>query len=99
MGRRRCTPDAVFPAAAGVVKKFRASITLLRRYSKAAPCKELVPLLLSISIWLPADMPYSALKALVMTLYSLIPSPPRVELVTDAEETPHAFVILAPSNR
>ncbi len=65
-------------------KKFRASKLSLRKYSKTEPWKELVPPLLTIIIWLPMVMPYSAPNPLVMTRYSRMPSMPSVPPLMDA---------------
>src|SRR5438093_5764403 len=78
-------------------KKFRASRALLRRYSNTSPCHSFVPLLLTRIIWLPIAIPYSALKALVTTLYLRIPSTPSVVPASEAVDAPCSFTINAPS--
>src|SRR5438093_1912661 len=77
-------------------KKFRASRALLRRYSNTSPCHSFVPLLLTRIIWLPIAIPYSALKALVTTLYLRIPSTPSVVPASEAVDAPCSFTINAP---
>ena len=49
----RCPPNKL----GCVSKKFRASRWLFRRYSNASPCQLLVPLLLTMTVWLPIIMP------------------------------------------
>ena len=58
-----------------------------------------MPLLLTITIWLPMAMPYSALKELVMMRNSRMPSTPWVELLIEAEVPPAKLTRLAPSSR
>ena len=79
-------------------KKFRASIALFRRYSNRSPCHWFVPFLLTMTVWLPIIKPYSALNALVTTLYSRMPSTPNVVLDSEADEPPDPFTVMAPSS-
>jgi hypothetical protein len=59
----------------------------------------LVPPLLTIMVWLPIIMPYSALKELVTTWYSLIPSAPMVVELMEEAFRAYALFMTAPSRR
>src|SRR5438552_14761706 len=67
-------------------------------YSNTSPCHRFVPFLLTITVWLPITIPYSALNALVTTLYSRMPSTPNVVPASDAVAAAAAFIIGAPSS-
>src|SRR5256885_1172322 len=57
-----------------------------------------VPFLLTMTVWLPIAIPYSALNALVTTLYSRMPSTPSVVPASEAAAAPPALTIGAPSS-
>jgi len=58
-----------------------------------------VPPFVTITTWLPIVMPYSALKELVITRYSRIPSIPSVLPSCEADVPWVRFAIGAPSNK
>src|ERR1700694_5020409 len=66
------------PPWAGSSKKPSESSALLRRNSKAEPCRLLVPDRVTAETTPPEDRPYSAGDTLVLILNSWTPSTPRL---------------------